>query len=848
MDSERHRIAIVGAGPAGLSAAARAAAIDRQAGATAPSYVLLDAFRLPAKTIQQYQKGKLVMSEPAYLPLRSDLEFGEGLRETVLQRWVGAVESDKINIRLNSEIRSISGAKGNFQITLTNGSSLTTETVVLAIGNGSPNRLGVCGEDHERVQYQLDDPDEYRGERILVVGAGDAAIENALGLARNGHNEVTIVVRKGAFSRPKDANLKALSAAVDDPASTLRCLFNSSIKSIAPAPAGGPPLAVVLQTAAGEQPERIDRIIARLGTTPPRKFLETLGIRFPGPDAQARPILTADYQTSVPGIYVIGSLSGAELIKQAMNQGYDVVELIHGRAVRPADQPLLEARFCGLPFQRPPQDLLDRFKDIIPIFRQINPLAFREFVIESEVISSYEDADEAAEAKARVAAFVRRGEKAAITSRATTTVREGEALYAAGDFNTSFYVVLQGQVHLDPADGSGRMTLERGEFFGEASLLSGRASPERACTGRSAIVIKTPRKVMFKLLDSNPAVAEIVDRVFVARELQRQFAPRGSLRKLREIADRVLIREFKANESIVEEGATGGSLFVVRSGGVALFRGKGADARLVARVQAGQRFGETTLMGDAVRRESAVAVVATKLIEVGPEPFRALVALAGSHASTIQADVAKVVRNYARMEVQPEAGGILAFMMREGLGEATNVLVIDESKCTGCDNCERACADTHGGISRLDRRAGASFARVHIPVACRHCEQPHCMKECPPNAIRRAETGEVFINDTCIGCGKCVENCPYGVVRLEYDAPSKPGFLAWALFGLGPGPGGSVSSAPSDAAKAKGAKARKCDACLGIASGPACVQACPTGAALRIGPAEFSTVASGGQS
>jgi Fe-S-cluster-containing hydrogenase component 2/thioredoxin reductase len=848
MDSTRFRIVIVGAGPAGLSAAARAAAIDQQMGAKAPTYVLLDAFRLPAKTIQQYQKGKLVMAEPGYLPLRSDLQFAEGLREKVLERWVGAVESGQVNIRLNSEVRSISGAKGSFQVTLLDGSTLTAEAVVLAIGNGSPNKLGVPGDDHERVQYQLDDPDEYRGERILVVGAGDAAIENALGLARNGHNQVTIIVRKAAFSRPKDGNLKALSATLDDPSGTLRCLFESSIKRITPGAPGGPPMAVVLQTASGEQPDRVDRIIARLGTTPPRKFLETMGIRFPGPDPQAKPVLSADYQTSVAGIHVIGSLSGAELIKPAMNQGYDVIELLHGRAVRPADQPLLEARFCGLPFQRSPQDLLERFKDVIPMFREINPLAFREFVIESDVIASYEDADEAEEAKAGVKAFVRRGENAAITSRATTIMREGEALYAAGDFNTSFYVVLQGQVHLDPADGSGRMTLERGEFFGEASLLSGRASPEGATAGKSAIVLKTPRKVMFKLLDSIPAIAEIVDRVFVARELQRQFAPRGSLRKLRQIADRVLIREFKANERIVEEGAAGGSLFVVRSGGVALFRGKEPDARLVARVQVGQRFGEVTLMGDPIRRESAVAVVATKLIEVDAEAFRAILALAGSHAAMIKAEIAKTARSYARMEVQPEAGGILAFMMREGLGEATNVLVIDESKCTGCDNCEKACAETHGGISRLDRRAGASFARVHIPVACRHCEQPHCMKECPPNAIRRADTGEVFINDTCIGCGKCVENCPYGVVRLEYDAPPKAGFLAWALFGLGPGPGGKANLPPSEAAKTKGAKARKCDACLGIASGPACVQACPTGAALRIGPADFPSVATGGQS
>jgi Fe-S-cluster-containing hydrogenase component 2 len=126
------------------------------------------------------------------------------------------------------------------------------------------------------------------------------------------------------------------------------------------------------------------------------------------------------------------------------------------------------------------------------------------------------------------------------------------------------------------------------------------------------------------------------------------------------------------------------------------------------------------------------------------------------------------------------------FLIREGLGEATNVLIIDESLCIGCDNCEKACAETHAGISRLDRKSGPTFAAVHIPTACRHCEQPHCMKDCPPNAIRRAESGEVYINESCIGCGNCVTNCPYDVIRLEYDAPEKPGMMRWMLFGSGP--------------------------------------------------------------
>jgi cGMP-dependent protein kinase 2 len=119
------------------------------------------------------------------------------------------------------------------------------------------------------------------------------------------------------------------------------------------------------------------------------------------------------------------------------------------------------------------------------------------------------------------------------------------------------------------------------------------------------------------------------------------------------------------------------------------------------------------------------------------------------------------------------------------------------------------------------------------------------MLDCPPNAINRGPDGEVFINDTCIGCGNCQRNCPYGVIRMEYEPPKKPSIFSWLLFGKGPGPGEPSrkwKKANSDPTVSKQSKAIKCDMCSGIEGGPACVSACPTGAAIRVGPEQFLSV------
>ena len=268
---ESVKIAIVGSGPAGLSAAGRAAA-------RGIPHLLLEKAPHLSDTIYKYQRGKYIMSTPDQLPIRSDIAFKAGSRESIIDRWDDDAEKLKINIKRNADVTAISGSRGAFRINLANGETVNAEYIVLAVGvQGNPNKLKNPGTDQPFVQYQLDDPKEFYDENIIIIGGGDAAIENALGVAQPDQgNVVTLLQRADGFPRAKDANVQALYKARDD--GRLDFITESSLIRVERGGSGESLWVAVVDTKDGEARLPCDRIIARLGAAPPRKFVEAAGV------------------------------------------------------------------------------------------------------------------------------------------------------------------------------------------------------------------------------------------------------------------------------------------------------------------------------------------------------------------------------------------------------------------------------------------------------------------------------------------------------------------------------------------------------------------------------------------
>ena len=615
--SEIYKVAIIGSGPAGMSAASHAAKLGL-------NHVLLEKTDHLSATIYKYQKGKHVMATPNQLILRSDQEFDAGKREDILGRWNDRTKELAVNVKFDAEVKSIKGTGAAipgsiqkmvarardgtttttelqrmappYELTLTSGEKVIAETVILAIGTqGNPNLMRCPGGDLPHVTYQLDDPYVVVDQHIIVIGTGDAGIENARGLVEDEvqGNVVSVLNRaqkstnvRESFATAKEPNAKALVD--DDAAGRLTIWYETETKAVEPGWA-------TLATRDGEERIRCDRIIARIGSAPPRAFVEGCGIEFASQDRLAFPTLSPVFESTAPGIFVIGALAGYPLIKHCMNQGYDAVEFINGNtSLKPADQPLLDAKFAGLPGGRSVEQWLEFLKANVSILDGMTTLQLREFMLDSDM----------------------------------RAYKKGQTIFEKNDPGSSLFAIAEGMVHvqIDPTDTSKVVPIGQSSIFGEVGLISGRRRGATIVAAEETVCVEISRNAALKLQSQVPTAKKAIERISTERQLLQMFGAGLTPADIREVVDDAKIMQIKAGDTIMREGDEGKEIFVIRVGSMIVEKMVGGKPVFLSYLPAGSYVGEMALIAGGQRTASVRAAVKSEIIKIDGEKFEAVLA------------------------------------------------------------------------------------------------------------------------------------------------------------------------------------------------------------------------------
>jgi thioredoxin reductase (NADPH) len=212
-------VLIVGCGPAGLSCALEAARRGL-------SYVVIEKDGVGG-TVLNYPRKKLVMTEPVQLTEGVRMDRRSFVKEELLDIWKQLVAQESLKVRENERVLAVDRTAAKTFVIRTNRGEYESRRVVLAIGRrGIPRKLGVPGEDGPNVHYSLQDAALFAGDRVLVVGGGDSAVEAAVSLSEQTDTRVTLSYRRNQFSRIKSDNNDRLQAAVSEGRITLALSSN----------------------------------------------------------------------------------------------------------------------------------------------------------------------------------------------------------------------------------------------------------------------------------------------------------------------------------------------------------------------------------------------------------------------------------------------------------------------------------------------------------------------------------------------------------------------------------------------------------------------------------------------
>ena len=361
--------------------------------------------------------------------------------------------------------------------------------------------------------------------------------------------------------------------------------------------------------------------------------------------------------------------------------------------------------------------------------------------------------------------------------------------------------------------------LHAGDLFGEMTCMNFYPRSATVVAAEDVVCLEMLRNVL-DVMQKNKTFRAKLEANYRARALETHLKSVPVFASLTQdfiehLRDRVELLRFSPGQVICRQGEPADSFYLVRIGFVKVSENHAGGELVLSYLARGSYFGEIGLLSDkGLRSATCTALDHVEVVRISREDFAEMLERFPSVRSSLTA-VAEERLEENRNRLHRLENVPVDDFLHQGLMDAQSLLVLDLDRCTRCDQCVKACADAHDGITRLIRD-GLRFENYLVATSCRQCRDPLCMVGCPVGSIRRRNSLEVIIEDWCVGCGLCASNCPYGNINLhEFPAPNA-----------------------ASGHKATVRKATSCNLCYDHPE-PSCVYACPHDAAHRVNPPEF---------
>jgi CRP-like cAMP-binding protein/Fe-S-cluster-containing dehydrogenase component len=380
-------------------------------------------------------------------------------------------------------------------------------------------------------------------------------------------------------------------------------------------------------------------------------------------------------------------------------------------------------------------------------------------------------------------------------------------------------------------------------LFGEMACLNAYPRSATVVALEETEVLEINRNVLY-MLQRSESSRQILDQAYrsrtLAQELNQLSMFRGLAAEERQrcaeyLRDRAELVTVDKGQPIFRQGDVATDFYKVRFGFVKVSQRMGEHERVLDYLGPGRTFGEIGLISSMVdldaelaaaggirtlRTATCTALDTVELVRIRGNDFRAIVERSPAVRDELVTEARRLLHLNIERGQQIDTG--LEEFIGNGLYSAQKLLVLDLESCTRCDECTRACSDTHEGVTRLIRE-GLRFENFLVASSCRSCLDPYCLVGCPVDAIHRKPREnhpgavEIVIEDHCIGCGLCSSNCPYGNISMHQDEQENRRV------------------------------ATTCDLCrdlVGPDEDPSCVYACPHNAAFRMSGQDLLTIVS----